>query len=267
MIKTLQNTLKQDKEYFTVPKSVQDAIPIQPHLAGRRLPVREQCPPSRSYRSSRTSTYAIATKADKTAMLLDYSELLNALDTGATCQRSPSTTRRDRPPGSLSRNHPHPARRHDYAGRLPGRSTMTMLHSHAVTDAVSSVVQERYHHRVSAHKTRRRRSPHLLRARGASDVTSRLSGKLDSSQAEELDATSPLCSILRDFYQRGPARGLCRFDLRDSGQKRGQDLQGLVRVPDSLEFKNDRLCSWADDRWGRVLYPHRSMPAISRTIP
>lgn len=29
MIKTLQNTLKQDKEQFTVPKSVQDAIPIR----------------------------------------------------------------------------------------------------------------------------------------------------------------------------------------------------------------------------------------------
>ncbi len=28
MIKTLQNTLKQDKECFSVPKSVQDAVPI-----------------------------------------------------------------------------------------------------------------------------------------------------------------------------------------------------------------------------------------------
>ena len=29
MIKTLQNTLKQDKEIFTVPRSVQDIIPIR----------------------------------------------------------------------------------------------------------------------------------------------------------------------------------------------------------------------------------------------
>ena len=29
MIKTLQNTLKQDKERFTVPRSVQDIIPIR----------------------------------------------------------------------------------------------------------------------------------------------------------------------------------------------------------------------------------------------
>ena len=29
MIKTLQNTLKQDRESFTLPKSVQDAIPIR----------------------------------------------------------------------------------------------------------------------------------------------------------------------------------------------------------------------------------------------
>ena len=30
MIKTLQNTLRQDKEQFTVPRSVQDTIPIRP---------------------------------------------------------------------------------------------------------------------------------------------------------------------------------------------------------------------------------------------
>ena len=30
MIKTLQNTLKQDKEHLSVPKSVQDTIPIRP---------------------------------------------------------------------------------------------------------------------------------------------------------------------------------------------------------------------------------------------
>lgn len=29
MIKTLQNTLRQDKEQFTVPRSVQDTIPIR----------------------------------------------------------------------------------------------------------------------------------------------------------------------------------------------------------------------------------------------
>ena len=29
MIKTLQNTLKQDKEHLTVPKSFQDTIPIR----------------------------------------------------------------------------------------------------------------------------------------------------------------------------------------------------------------------------------------------
>ena len=33
MIKTLLTTLKQDKETFEVPKSVQDAIPIRPEAA------------------------------------------------------------------------------------------------------------------------------------------------------------------------------------------------------------------------------------------
>ena len=37
MIKTLQNTLKQDKEHLSVPKSVQDTIPIHRRPCGRKV--------------------------------------------------------------------------------------------------------------------------------------------------------------------------------------------------------------------------------------
>ena len=81
MIKTLLNTLKQDKETFEVPRSVQDAIPIR-----RLWPDGVFQFGSKFSKTLRFSdiNYAIASKEDKTAMFLDYSELLNALDAGST---------------------------------------------------------------------------------------------------------------------------------------------------------------------------------------
>lgn len=79
MIKTLQNTLKQDKERFTVPRSVQDIIPIRRIWPDGVFQFGSKY--SKTLRFSDIN-YAIASKEDKTAMFLSYSELLNALDTG-----------------------------------------------------------------------------------------------------------------------------------------------------------------------------------------
>ena len=64
MIKTLQNTLKQDKERFTVPRSVQDIIPIR-----RIRPEGVYQFGSKYSKTLRISDikYAIATKHDKPA--------------------------------------------------------------------------------------------------------------------------------------------------------------------------------------------------------
>ena len=73
IIKTLSKAAKAEKEKFTIPKSVQDAIPIQRIWSDGIFQV-----------GSRFSK--IASKEDKTAMFLDYSELLNALDSGASAK-------------------------------------------------------------------------------------------------------------------------------------------------------------------------------------
>ena len=93
MIRTLQNTIKQDKECFAVPKSVQDTIPIQ-----RLWPDGVFQFGSKYSRTLRFSdiNYAIASKEDKTAMFLSYSELLNALDTGSTTKLTINNKRVDR---------------------------------------------------------------------------------------------------------------------------------------------------------------------------
>ena len=82
MIKTLNNIFRQDRERFVVPKSVQQAIPIQTVWNDGIFKVgRNKF--SRSYRFPDIN-YAVAGKEDKETMFLDYSELLNAFDSGAT---------------------------------------------------------------------------------------------------------------------------------------------------------------------------------------
>ena len=81
MIKTLQNTLKQDKVHLTVPKSVQYTIPIRRIWPDGLFQFGGKF--SKTIRFSDIN-YAIASKEDKTSMFLGYSELLNALDTGST---------------------------------------------------------------------------------------------------------------------------------------------------------------------------------------
>lgn len=81
MIKTLSNLFKQDKEKFIVPKGAQDCIPI--------YAIYDDC----IFRVGRDKyskafnftdiNYDVASREDKEAMFLEYSELLNSLDSGA----------------------------------------------------------------------------------------------------------------------------------------------------------------------------------------
>ena len=82
MTRTLKSVTKREKEKFSLPKRVQDVIPIRTVYADGIFQVGKE-------RYSRTwiftdINYAVASKEDKTAMFLDYSELLNSLDPAAT---------------------------------------------------------------------------------------------------------------------------------------------------------------------------------------
>ena len=83
MIKTLSKAQKMEREKFRIPRSVQDAIPIRRIFADGIFQVGNQYSKTWSFTDI---NYAIAGKEDKTAMFLDYSELLNALDSGASAK-------------------------------------------------------------------------------------------------------------------------------------------------------------------------------------
>ena len=236
MIKTLLNTLKQDKETFEVPRSVQDAIPIR-----RLWPDGVFQFGSKFSKTLRFSdiNYAIASKEDKTAMFLDYSELLNALDAGSTTKITINNKRVARE--NVEQEILIPRRDDHLDGYRAEYNTMLL---DKATNAANSVVQERYItlsvHRKSAEEAR------SFFDRTMHDVTAHLH-RLDS-HCEELDAVERL-RVLHDYYRPGEENGF-RIDLRDCMRK-GHSFKDAV-CPDSLEFKKDHFIM--GNKYGRVLF-------------
>ena len=255
MIKTLQNTLKQDraavggfaalrmphtpcgcKEGFILPKSVQDAIPIRRLWPDGIFQFGSKF--SKTIRFTDIN-YAIASKEDKTSMFLGYSELLNALDTGSTTKITINNKRLNRQNFEQEILIP---RQDDY---LDGyRAEYNSMLMDKVTDSSNSVVQERYV-TLSVH----RKNVEEARAffdRVTADVTTRLS-HLDA-HSEELDAVERL-RVLHDFYRTGEEAEYC-LDLHDLMRK-GHSFKDTI-CPDSLEFKKDHFVMGG--KFGRVLF-------------
>ena len=236
MIKSLQATLKQDKFKFKIPKSVQDAIPIRSVYSDGIFQFGSKY--SKTIRFSDIN-YAIASKEDKTQMFLGYSELLNALDTGATTK--------------ITIHNKHVNRkRFEETILLPQRDDgledyrreyNSMLMSKA-TGTSSSVEQERYV-TVSVHKKDIEEARTFF-ARITHEITTRLS-HLDS-HSEELGTTERL-RVLHDFYRPGQEAEFS-FDLKDAMRK-GRNFQDTI-CPDSMEFKKDYFVMGS--KYGRVLF-------------
>ena len=236
MIKTLQNTLKQDKEGFVLPKSVQDAIPIRRLWPDGIFQFGSKF--SKTIRFTDIN-YAIASKEDKTSMFLGYSELLNALDTGSTTKITINNKRLNRQNFEQEILIP---RQDDY---LDGyRAEYNSMLMDKVTDSSNSVVQERYV-TLSVH----RKNIEEARAffdRVTADVTTRLS-HLDA-HSEELNAMERL-RVLHDFYRTGEEAEY-HLDLHDLMRK-GHSFKDTI-CPDSLEFKKDHFVMGS--KFGRVLF-------------
>ena len=236
MIKTLQNTLKQDKEHLSVPKSVQDTIPIHRLWPDGLFQFGGKF--SKTVRFSDIN-YAIASKEDKISMFLGYSELLNALDTGSTTKITINNKRLNR------RNFEQEILIPPQGDHLDGgRSEYNAMLLDKVTDSSNSMVQERYV-TVSAHK----KTPEEARTffdRVMNDVTTRLN-HLDS-HCEELDAVERL-RVLHDFYRVGEESRF-HIDLREC-MKTGRSFKDAI-CPDSMEFRKDHFIM--GDKYGRAMF-------------
>ena len=236
MIKTLSKAQKMEREKFRIPRSVQDAIPIRRIFADGIFQVGNQYSKTWSFTDI---NYAIAGKEDKTSMFLDYSELLNALDSGASAKITIYNRRINK--AEFERSVLLPDRgdgldeyRHEFNQMLTAQ----------VTGTSNSIVRERYL-TVSVVK-RNADEARSYFARVGTDLVTHLAQL--SSVAQELTLTERL-HIFRDFFKAGE-QAAAEFNINEHA-KRGQHFKDWF-CPDSMEFSADHFK--VDARYGRVLY-------------
>ena len=234
IIKTLLKAVKAEKEPFRVPHSVQDAIPIRRVWPDGIFQVGNRFSKTFSFTDI---NYAIAGKEDKTAMFLDYSELLNALDSGASAKITVRSRRVDR--AEFEKSLLLPMRedgldhfREEYNEMLLSKGT-----------GAASAVQDRLITITAAKRNISEARSYFSRV--GTDLMTHLAQL--SSSCRELDAAARL-QVFRDFFREEPAP--FPFDLK--GQMRlGHSFKDWL-CPDSMEVRKDHFR--LNSRWGRALY-------------
>ncbi|KUO71720.1 MAG: TraE family protein [Clostridia bacterium BRH_c25] len=235
MIKTLQKIMKQDKERFVVPKGVQQAIPIRILWPDGIFCVGNKF--SKSYRFEDIN-YAVASKEDKEAMFLSYSELLNSFDSGATTKITINNRRLNKADFESSiliplRNDRLDEYRREYNQMLLDKAT-----------GANSIIQDKYV-TVSVVKKNIEEARNYF-SRIGTDLITHFSHL--GSKCTELDATDRL-RILHDFFRAGEETDF-HFDLSDT-MKKGHDFKDYI-CPDTFEFEKGHFRMGS--KYGRVIF-------------
>ena len=236
MLKTLKNLFKQDKEKFIVPKSVQAVIPIKTiwedgiFLVGRNKY-------AKTFKFEDIN-YAVASREDKEAMFLEYSELLNSLDSGATTKITINNRRLNKADFEQTILIPMAddgldKYRREYNKMLLDKAT-----------GANSIVQDKYV-TVSVCKKNIEEARNYF-ARVGADLIAHFSRL--GSKCTELDAEEKL-RIFHDFYRTGEETAF-RFDLSQTMRK-GHAFKDFI-CPDTFEFEKDYFK--IGDRYGRVIF-------------
>ena len=235
IIKTLAKANKQEKTKFKIPSSVQEAIPIQRvwedgiFQLGNRF--------SKSY-SFTDINYQIASKEDKTAMFLDYSELLNALDSGASAKITIRNRQVNRAEFENSILLPMKG---DSLDRFREEYNQMLLSK--VTGSSNSIVRKRTITLTVAKKNIAEARSYFGRV--GTDLLTHLARL--SSVGRELDLGERL-ELFREFFRGEPAA--FPFELKQQS-KLGHHFKDWL-CPNAMEFAKDHFR--LDSRWGRVLY-------------
>ena len=236
MIKTLTNLFKQDKEKFVVPKGVQDVIPVAAIFDDGIFKVGKD-KYSKTYRFTDIN-YAVASREDKEAMFLEYSELLNSLDSGATTKITINNRRLNRLDFEQTILIPTTGDnldeyREEYNKMLLDKAT-----------GANSIVQDKYI-TISINK-KSVEDARTYFARVGADLIAHF-GRL-GSKCVELETDERL-RIFHDFYRVGDESSF-HFDIKET-RKKGHDFKDYI-CPDTMEFEKDYFKM--GNRYGRVLF-------------
>ena len=236
MIKTLKNIKNQEKGKSTIPKSVQEVIPIKKiYSDGIFLVGKNKY--SIMYRFTDIN-YAVASKEDKETMFLDYSELLNSFDSGATTKITIALRRINKQDFKKDillkfKEDGLDIYRQEYNQMLLDKSVNS-----------NGMVREIYL-TISIFKKSYEDAKIYFR-RISNDIISHLS-KL-GSKCCQLNLNDRL-KILHDFYRIGEESNF-KFDLKNE-MKKGHNFKDYI-CPDSFSFKSDYF--EMGNKVGRVLF-------------
>ena len=236
MIKALKLLEKQEKEDFGIPKNIQQVIPIQ-RIWNNGIFLVGKNKYSLTYKFSDIN-YAVASKEDKEAMFLDYSELLNSFDSGATTKITVALRRINKKDFEKEILLPF---------KEDGLDIYRQEYNQMLLDkAIGSngMVREIYL-TVSVVKKNYEEAKNYFRRIG-NDIVSHFA-KL-GSKCVELDAREKL-RILHDFYRIGEEVNY-NLDIKEL-MKRGHSFKDYI-CPDGFSFKNDYF--EMGKKFGRVLF-------------
>lgn len=236
MIKTLSNLLKADKEEFVVPRGVQDVIPISMiYEDGIFRHGKDKY--SKCYKFTDIN-YAVASREDKEEMFLEYSEILNSFDSGATTKITINNRRLNRLDFENSILIPM---------REDGLDAYRKEYNKMLMDTAigaNSMIQEKYI-TISINKKNVDDARGYF-ARVGADLMAHF-GRLGSNCIEL--GTDERLRIFHDFYRTGEESDF-HFDFHETVRK-GHDFKDFI-CPDSMEFEKDYFK--IGDRCGRVLF-------------
>lgn len=235
-MKTLKMLYKNDKEKFVIPKGVQDTIPVHRiwedgiFLVGNNKY-------SKTFKFNDIN-YAVASRNDKEAMFLKYSELLNSFDCGATTKITINNCRLNKIDFEknilLKMNN-------DGLDEYRKEYNKILLDQASLKDGI---IQKKYI-TISINKKSIEEARNYF-ARVGADLCHHFSEL--GSKCEELNAVERL-QIFHNFYRTGE-ENFFDFDML-LNMKKGHSFKDYI-CADSIEFEKDYFK--IGNRFGRVLF-------------
>ena len=235
MIKSVKTIMTQDKEKYSVPRRVQDIIPISCIWNDGIFKVGSKF--SKSFRFTDIN-YMVASREDKEQMFLTYSELLNSLDSGATTKITIYNHKMNEADFEDSSLMPMLGDWRD----VYRREYNQMLLDKAVN--ADGILQEKFI-TITVHKKSVEEARAYF-ARVGADLQSHFAAL--GSKCIEMMAVDRL-RVLHEFYRAGE-ENFFSFDAKDM-MKKGHDFRDYI-CPDSIEKTADHLV--IGGKFARVIF-------------
>lgn len=235
-MKTIKNLFKQDKEKFILTKSLQDVIPVQSIFEDGIFQIAKN-KYSKCFKFSDIN-YAVSSHEDKETIFLQYSELLNSFDSGATSKITVLNRKLNRIDFEKNivlklNNDNLDEYRTEYNNILMNKSLGS-----------NSIIQEKYLTISISKKSYEEAKSYFSRVEA--DLNNHFYAL--GSKCTSLDATDRL-RLLHNFYRIGE-ENIFTWDMLDN-MKKGHSFKDYI-CPDNFRFEKDNF--EMGNKYGRVFF-------------